>query len=123
MKIKKIFFLVFIFSFLKFSFTFGLNELPFSLQESVNFFFKFLKEFPGYFLRSLNEILEILKKSWDWFNIHFFKKIYFSIKKEIKKRELIIKKEFEKEKLETKKEFKEGLKSLLNKALNELKKK
>jgi len=122
MKIKKNFCLIFIFSFLKISSVFSLNESLSLPEENVNFFFKFLEEFSGYFLKSLNEILEILKNTWNWFNTHFFKKIYFSIKKEFKEKKPIIKKEFEKEKLETKKEFKEWLKSLLNKTLNELKK-
>ncbi len=123
MKIKKIFSLVSFFVFFNFSVALASKELPSSLEELISFFLRFLKEFPGYLFQALNEVFKILQKIWNWFETHFFQKIYFSMKKEIQKKEPIVKKEFEREKLEIKKEFREWLSSLLNKIQAELKKK
>jgi hypothetical protein len=123
MNFKKIFSSILFFCFLNFSFCFSSEKLPSTPEELEKFFFDFLKEFPSYFFKALDQVLKITKKTWNFFWTHFFQKIYFSTKKEVQKREPIVKKEFEKEKLEIKKEFKEWLSSILNKIQSELKKK
>jgi hypothetical protein len=123
MNFKKIFPAILFFCLLNFSFCFSSEKLPSTPQELEKFFINFLREFSSYFFKALNQVLEIVKKTWNFFWTHFFQKIYFLTKEEIKKREPIVKKEFEKEKLETKREFKEWLSSILNKIQSELKKK
>jgi len=120
---KKIFSLIFLLYFFISQSAFALEGLPSSSQELENFFFDFLREFPIYFSKSLGQFLEIVKKTWHWFDVHFFQKIYLSVKKEFKQRKPIIKKEFEQEKTQTKIEFKEWLSSIINRIQTELKKK
>jgi hypothetical protein len=122
MNFKKIFSLILFFFFLNFSFCFSNEKLPSTPEELKNFFINFLKNFPSCFFKALDQVLETVKKTWNFFRTHFFQKIYFSTKKEIQKRKPIVKKEFEKEKLEIEKEFKEWLSSVLNKIQSELKK-
>jgi hypothetical protein len=123
MNFKKVFSSILFFCFLNFSLCFSAEKLPSTPKELKNFFINFLKEFPSCFFKALDQVLEIVKKTWNFFWTHFFQKIYFLTKKEVKKREPIVKKEFEKEKLETKREFKEWLSSVLSKIQSELKKK
>jgi hypothetical protein len=123
MNFKKIFSLILFFCFLNFSLCFSSEKLPSTPEELGKFFLNFLKEFPSYFFKALDKVLEIAKKTWNFFWNNFLQKIYFLTKKEVEKREPIVKKEFEKEKLETKREFKEWLSSILNKIQSELKKK